>query len=219
MNVIPWDYWTRDRSPRPETTEILGALRHVMARNPDHPGANHFYIHAVEAGPNPEHGLVAADRLRDHAPNAGHLVHMPSHIYMRVGQYRDATRANERAVRADRDYIRRCQAEGFYPGVYYPHNLHFLWWAQLFEGRSREALSTAHRTARYAADSTCGPNPVLEAPRLRHLPAITLARFGRWSDVLAIVSPPMTNDFLVDRAVWHFARGLALVARGDAAAA
>ena len=219
MNTMPWDYWTRDRTPKPETEEILAALRFVMARDPDHPGANHFYIHAVEAGPNPELGLSSADRLREYAPNAGHLVHMPSHIYMRVGHYHDATLANERAVKADRQYIRHCRALGFYPGVYYPHNMHFLWWALLFEGRSKDALRAANVAASYALENYCGPSKAVEAPRLRHLPWLTLVRFGKWDDVLAIAQPPNTNDFLVDRALWHFTRGLALSAKKDSAAA
>jgi tetratricopeptide (TPR) repeat protein len=219
MNTMPWDYWTRDRTPKTETEEILSALRFVMARDPNHPGANHFYIHAVEAGPNPELGLPAADRLLDYAPAAGHLVHMPAHIYMRVGQYADAVAANERAVKADRDYIRHCRALGFYPGVYYPHNLHFLWWAQCFEGRSKDALRTAQQAASYALDNYCGPKKAPEAPRLRHLPWLTLARFGRWEDVLAIARPSNTNDFLVDRALWHFVRGLAFAAKQDATSA
>ena len=219
MVTMPWDYWTRDRTPKPETEEILAALRFVMSRDPSHPGANHFYIHAVEAGPHPEHGLAAADRLNNYAPGAGHLVHMPSHIYMRVGQYDDAVAVNELAVKSDRDYIRHCQALGFYPGVYYPHNIHFLWWAQLFEGRSKDALKTANQAATYAIDNYCGPRKALEAPRLRHLPWLTLARFGRWDDVLAVTQPPKTNDFLVDRAMWHFTRGLVFVAKKDLAAA
>jgi tetratricopeptide (TPR) repeat protein len=219
MDTMPWDYWTHDRTPKPETEEILGALRFVMARDPSHPGANHFYIHAVEAGPNPEDGLPAADRLRLYAPAAGHLVHMPAHIYVRVGQYHDAVLANERAVKADRDYIHQCRALGFYPGVYYPHNLHFLWWAQLFDGRSKDALRTANEAATYAADNYCGPSKALQAPRLRHLPWLTLARFGHWDEVLAIAQPPNTNDFVVDRALWHFTRGLAFAAQKNAAAA
>lgn len=215
MNTMPWDYWTRDRTPKPETEEILVALRFVMARNPNHPGANHFYIHAVEAGPNPGAGLGAADRLLRYAPAAGHLVHMPAHIYMRVGQYHDAVVANELAVKADKDYIRSCQAQGFYPGVYYPHNLHFLWWAQMFEGRSKDALRTANQAARYANDNYCGPSKAYEAPRLRHLPWLTQLRFGKWDEVLAVKQPADTNDFLVDRALWHFARGLAFAAKQD----
>jgi tetratricopeptide (TPR) repeat protein len=219
MNTMPWDYWTRDRTPKPETEEILAALRFVMTRDPDHPGANHFYIHAVEAGPHPEHGLPAADRLLNYAPAAGHLVHMPAHIYMRVGQYHDAVIANERAVKADRSYIRQCRALGFYPGVYYPHNLHFLWWAQVFSGQSRNALRTAQEAAAYAMENYCGPKKALEAPRLRHLPWLTMVRFGQWDATLALPQPPATNDFLVDRALWHFTRGLALSAKGNASAA
>lgn len=219
MNTMPWDYWTRDRTPKPETEEVLAALRFVMARDPNHPGANHFYIHAVEAGPDPELGLPAADRLATYAPAAGHLVHMPAHIYVRVGQYADAVAANERAVKADREYIRHCQALGFYPGAYYPHNIHFLWWAQLFEGRSKDALRTANQAAMYALDNYCGPKKAVEAPRLRHLPWLTLIRFGRWNEALAVAQPPSTNDFLVDRALWHFTRGLAFAARKDATAA
>ncbi|MBN8248954.1 MAG: hypothetical protein J0L84_16115 [Verrucomicrobia bacterium] len=219
MNTMPWDYWTRDRTPKPETGEILEALRFVLSRDPDHPGANHYYIHAVEAGPDPGLGTAAADRLRFAVPAAGHLAHMPSHIDMRVGRYHEAVEANVRAARADRDYVRHCRAQGFYPGVYYPHNLHFLWWAQVFEGSSRDALSTARRTVEYTLDSTCGPSPVLEAPRLRHLPWLTLARFGRWDELLAVPAPPGTNDFLVDRALWHFCRGWVLAGRQDPGAA
>jgi tetratricopeptide (TPR) repeat protein len=219
MNTMPWDYWTHDHSPKPETEEILSALRFVIARNPSHPGANHFYIHAVEAGPNPESGLAAADHLRNYAPSAGHLVHMPGHIYMRVGQYHDATLVNESAVKADLGYIQQCRALGFYPGVYYPHNMHFLWWSQLFEGRSKDALRTANDAATFAVDNYCGPKKALEAPRLRHLPWLTMARFGKWDDILAIAEPAKTNDFLVDQAVWHFVRGMAFNARKDVAAA
>src|SRR6185436_8293864 len=100
----------------------------------------------------------------------GHLVHMPAHIYVRVGQYGDAVRANERAAKADREYIRHCRAQGFYPGAYYPHNLHFLWWAHVFQGRSVEALRTARQAAQYARENYCGPTKAVEAPRLRHLP-------------------------------------------------
>lgn len=219
MDTMPWDYWTKDRSPKPETEDVLAALRFVLARNPDHAGATHFYIHAVEAGPTPELGLPSADRLARLVPQAGHLVHMPSHIYMRVGQYHDATVANERAVKADQSYIRNCKAQGFYPGVYYPHNLHFLWYAQAYEGRSAEALKSADKVALYAMENYCGPKKVLEAPRFRHLPWITSARFGKWDDVLKVPQPAVTNDFLVDRVFWHFARGLAFAAKKDADAA
>jgi tetratricopeptide (TPR) repeat protein len=219
MDTMPWDYWLKDRSPKPETEEAFAALREVLKRNPNHPGATHFYIHAVEAGPNPELGLPSADRLRTLVPQAGHLVHMPSHIYMRVGQYQDAEQVNQLAVKADRSYIQHCAAQGFYPGVYYPHNQHFLWYATLFEGRSAEALAAARQSETIARDNYCGPNKALEGPRFRHLPWLTLARFGRWNEVLQVPQPPATNDFLIDRAMWHFTRGLALAARGEPDAA
>jgi len=216
MDTMPWDYWAKDRSPKPETEEALAALRFVIARNPDHPGANHLFIHAVEAGPHPELGLPSADRLANFTSQAGHLVHMPSHIYIRVGQYHDAVLANERAAKADQSYIRHCRAQGFYPGIYYPHNLHFLWWAQMFEGRSADALRAANKVIEYAQDKICGPTVVLEAPRFRHLPWLTKARFGQWDDILRVPQPIGTNDFLVDRVMWHFTRGLAFAARHQA---
>ncbi len=219
MNLMPWDYWQPDGTPKPETAEVFATLRWVLQREPDNPGANHFYIHAVEAGPNPEWGIPSADRLLGFAPAAGHLVHMPSHIYIRVGQYDDAIIANQRAVKSDESYIRRVRAQGFYPGVYYPHNIHFLWFAQLMDGRSRDALRTADKAAQYAVDNSCGPSKAMEAPRLRHLPGLTAVRFGKWDEVLKIRRPADTNDFLVDRVMWHFCRGLASVGKGDVEAA
>jgi hypothetical protein len=121
------------------------------------------------AGPNPELGLLSADRLLNYAPQAGHLVHMPSHIYMRVGQYHDAEMANAKAIKTDQSYIRHCRAQGFYPGLYYPHNVHFIWYARLFQGRSADTLSAAQQAAALAYDNSCGPNKAVEALRL-HLP-------------------------------------------------
>jgi hypothetical protein len=213
MDTMPWDYWLKDRSPKPETEEAFEALQYVIKHNPDHSGANHFYIHAVEAGPNPEWGLPSAESLTGAVPQAGHLVHMPCHIYMRVGRYHDAELANRAAVKADRAYIRNCAAQGFYPGAYYPHNEHFIWYATLFQGRSADALAAARNTAAIALENYCGPKKAVEGPRLRHLPILTLARFGRWEEVLAIKQPAATNDFLIDRALWHFARGLAFAAQ------
>jgi len=140
-------------------------------------------------------------------------VHMPSHIYMRVGQYDDAIKSNQRAVKADQSYIRHCRAQGFYPGAYYPHNAYFLWYAYLFQGRVNDALDTAKMVAENAIENYCGPKKALEGARVRHLPWLTLARFGRWDDVLKIQQPPATNDFLIDRAMWHYTRGLAFAAQ------
>lgn len=217
MNTTPWDYWQADKkTPKPATAEALRLIERVMARTPDHPGANHIYIHLVEAGPEPWRGLPSASRLRRYAPAAGHLVHMPSHIYIRVGQYQDAVESNEEAARADRSYIAACQAQGFYPGVYYPHNQHFLWYALMFQGRAERSLDAAKQVASYALSPVCGTN-VLEKPRLTWLPIVTLLRFGKWQDVVELAEPPAELAF--DRAIWRFARARAFAALRNAGAA
>src|SRR5437763_2611101 len=126
MDTMPWNYWAEDGKPKPETAEALAALEGVLAKHPNHVGACHYYIHAVEASPHPERGLAAAHRLRDLVPGAGHLVHMPSHIYMRIGRYEEAVDANARAVAVDERYIAAAKPDGLYPMMYYPHNIDFL---------------------------------------------------------------------------------------------
>jgi tetratricopeptide (TPR) repeat protein len=217
MNTTPWNYWQADkRTPKPDTAEAIRAIEKVMMRIPDHPGANHIYIHLVEAGPAPERALPSASRLRRYAPAAGHLVHMPSHIYIRVGQYQDAVEANEEAARADRSYIAACQVQGFYPGVYYPHNMHFLWYALMFQGRAGRSLDAAKEVAAYASSPLCGTT-VAEKPRLTWLPIVTHLRFGAWDKVLATPEPVAEAAF--DRAIWRFARARAFAAKRDAAGA
>jgi tetratricopeptide (TPR) repeat protein len=217
MNTTPWDYWQADkRTPKPETKEAIQAIERVLARVPDHPAANHLNIHLVEAGPEPGRALPSASRLRRYAPAAGHLVHMPSHIYIRVGRYQDAVEANEEAAKADRSYIAACQVQGFYPGVYYPHNMHFLWYALMFQGRAERSLEAAKQVASYALSPLCGTN-VVEKPRLTWLPLVTRMRFGQWGEVLA--TPEPGQDLPLDCAIWRFARARAFAAQGDAAAA
>jgi tetratricopeptide (TPR) repeat protein len=217
MNTTPWDYWQPDkRTAKPETVDAIRAIEKVMARYPEHPGANHLYIHLVEAGPAAASALPSAGRLRRYAPAAGHLVHMPSHIYIRVGQYQDAVEANEEAAKADRSYIAACQVQGFYPGAYYPHNMHFLWYALMFQGRSERSLEAAKQVASYASSPLCGTT-VVEKPRLTWLPLVTHMRFGRWREVLATKEPE--KDLPMDRAIWRFARARAFAAKGDAVAA
>ncbi len=160
--------------------------------------------------------MPSAARLRRYAPAAGHLVHMPSHIYIRVGQYQDAVEANEEAARADRRYIAACQVQGFYPGVYYPHNLHFLWYALMFQGRAERSLEAAKQVASYALSPLCGTT-VFEKPRLTWLPLATQLRFGRWDAVLAAAEP--AAELAIDRVIWRFARARAFAAKGDAVAA
>lgn len=204
MDTMPWNYWTPEGQPRLGTQEIIDTLEHVLKLNPDHPGANHYYIHAVEASPNPERGLAAAYRLESLVPASGHLVHMPSHIYLRLGQYHLASEVNERAILADENYIAHCQAQGFYPANYYSHNVHFLWYASSMEGRRAKSLAAARKTAEIVTENAAEEMPHLAW--LRSVPLFAAARFGQWDDVLAAPMPKGNYE----KAMWHAARGQAL---------
>lgn len=207
MNTMAWDYWEADKvTPKPETHKIIGLIEAVLEQVPDHPGANHALIHLVEAGPDPARGLPSAERLKFYAPDAGHLVHMPSHIFMRTGRYQEAVLANERAAKADRGYIAECQIQGFYPGMYYPHNEHFLWWALTFQGRRAEASAKARQLVALAGSPMCG-TPVAEKPRFTHLELLTAVRFGEWDSILSAAEPPAAEA--LDRVMWHWARATA----------
>jgi tetratricopeptide (TPR) repeat protein len=208
MDTMPWDYYMEDRRPKAVTEELISSLEYVIAKDPQHPGANHFYIHAVEASPYPERALPSAKRLGAVAPGAGHLVHMPSHIYLRVGRYHDATLANEQAVKADEGYIAQCRAQGFYPAAYYPHNQHFLWYTFGMEGRSELAIETAREIDRMNDHQS-----LAEGKRFSPLLILTLARFGKWDEVLAQPKPPATELFAT--AMVHYARGMAQAGKLD----
>jgi len=211
MDTTPWDYWQADGKPRPATAEVLTALESVLERDPYHPGANHYYIHAIEASPEPERAEAAADRLGGIAPGAGHLVHMPAHIYLRVGRYADASEVNILAAAADESYITQCNVQGFYPALYYPHNIHFLWYTASIEGRSELALDSARRLARSVTDEQVRMFPEIEW--YRPVPTFTYARFAMWDRILTEPAPP--EDFLYSTAVWHYARGIAHASRGE----
>jgi len=213
MDLRPWDYWMPDGTPYAGTEEIIVLLESVMERNPKHPGALHLYIHLIEPTNQPERAEKAADALAPLAPGAGHLVHMPSHIYQRIGRYADSAAANERAALADEDYITQCRAQGLYPMAYYPHNIHFLWFAATAEGRSEVAIEAARKVASQISDETLEEMPMLSGFRV--IPYWALARFGRWEEVLALPAPP-EDPFLTG--AWHYVRGLAHVAMGDLAA-
>ena len=208
MDTMPWNYYTEDRKPKAVTEELIRALEFVIAKDPQHPGANHYYIHAVEASPYPERALPSAERLGEIAPGAGHLVHMPSHIYLRVGRYHRATLANEEAVKADQSYITQCRAQGFYPVAYYPHNQHFLWYTSVMEGRSALSISTAREIDRMNEHQS-----LAEGKRFSPLLILTLARFGKWDEALAQPHPPPHQLFAV--AMFHYARGMAQAAKLD----
>ena len=212
MDTMPWDYYMEDNRPKAVTEELIEALEFVISKDPQHPGANHFYIHAVEASPYPERALPSARRLGNIVPGAGHLVHMPSHVYLRVGRYHDATLTNEEAVKADQSYITQCRAQGFYPIAYYPHNQHFLWYTSMMEGRSELSLRTAREI-----DQMNEHQNLAERKRFSPLLVLTLARFGRWDEVLNTPLPP--TDQLFERAMFHYARGMSYAAKLDFAAA
>jgi hypothetical protein len=211
MDLRPWDYWTRDGTPYPGTDEIVVALKSVMERNPDHPGALHFWIHLMEPTDHPESAETAADRLLPLVPGAGHLVHMPSHIYVRIGRYADAVRSNTLAVQADEDYITQCRVQGFYPVSYYPHNVHFLWYAETMLGHSRPALAAARKVA-----AKMTPEVLQEAPMLQFFAAVpyhAMVRFGRWDEILQQPRPGDGAPLVVG--MYHFARGMAFSAKGQ----
>lgn len=215
MDLRPWNYWTRDMQPYPETVEILRVLESVLARNPNHPGAIHLYIHTVELG-RPELAEAAAERLRTLAPGAGHLVHMPSHIFRRIGRYADASKSNEDAIAADEDYITQCRAQGVYPLAYYPHNIHFLWDSATMEGRSRSAIEAARKSASKIPDGAWREVPLLH--QFLVAPLFAYTRFGQWELILKEPRPPEDSPFWTG--VWRYARGLAFTSTGklDAAA-
>jgi tetratricopeptide (TPR) repeat protein len=209
MDLRPWDYWTRDLKPYPETVETINVLESVLAINPNHPGAIHLYIHTVELA-RPELAEAGAERLWKLSPGAGHLVHMPSHIFRRVGRYGEASKSNEDAIAADEDYITQCRAQGVYPLAYYPHNIHFLWDSATMEGRSRVAIEAARKAASSIPADAWRKVPLLHQFLVAPLSAYT--RFGEWDLILNEPRPP--DDSLFWTGTWHYARGLALTATG-----
>jgi tetratricopeptide (TPR) repeat protein len=215
MDTMPWDYWVDPETPKPATREVLAALEAVMEANPNHPGALHLYIHAVEPSSQPELAEQAADRLGPLSPGAGHLVHMPSHIYLRVGRYHDASVANEKAAAADESYITQCRAQGFYPAAYYPHNVHFLYASSAFEGRSAVSIEAARKLT-----MNMTPEIVAEVPSTEEfvpMALYALARFGRWQEIAD--TPPPDPAWRYTTGVWHYVRGLSFAARDQLDAA
>ena len=215
MDLRPWGYWQRDGAPHEYTADIVALTEQVIARNAKHPGAVHMYIHLMEGTATPEKAERAADTLLTLMPAAGHMVHMPAHIYQRVGRYADAIKSNQLAIAADEDYISQCRAQGLYPMGYYPHNIHFLWFAATFDGQGALAIKSARELASKIDDETLKAAPFAAGFRLT--PYYALTRFGKWQEMLKEPEPPAFSVPL--RAVWHYARGLSFVATGQAAMA
>jgi len=214
MNLQPWDYWDEQGRPKGNTAEFVARLESIIERNPDHPGALHLYIHAVEASEAPERGVPAADRLRDLVPAAGHLVHMPAHIYARVGRYNDAVIANQKAIAADDNYLAACRpSPGVYPLGYVPHNHHFLWFAATMGGASETAMQAAESTRERTSDPELMRTPGFEAMQYFALtPLFAMVRFGRWDDIAATPAPDADLPYMV--AMWQYAQGVAAVRQG-----
>ena len=208
MDKRPWNYWDKKTGePYPGTGEIVAQLERVLRSDPHHPGACHYYIHAVEAVA-PEKAVPCAERLAALMPGAGHVVHMPAHIYIRVGRYADAIAANERAVHADQVFIEGQKPQGLYPLAYYPHNHHFLAFAATLAGKSALAIEAAKRTAATTPVEAAKQVPFLE-PYL-HYHYLTLVTFGRWDELLAMPLPPAELPY--SRGMTQYARGVALAA-------
>jgi len=218
MNTMPWAYWTEDGRPKPRTTDTMVALEGFLERYPQHPGANHLYIHLVESA-HPERGVEAAERLGTLVPGAGHLVHMPSHIFLRVGRYHDASLANQAAIEADQRYDAQCRAVGLYPVVYMPHNEHFLWASATAEGRSKVAITAARQLAQSVDETKMRESDFGTLQHFWVTPLYAMVRFGKWGDIL--LTPEPDDDLVYPRGVWHYARAIAFVrtARFDEAAA
>jgi tetratricopeptide (TPR) repeat protein len=210
MNLQPWDLWTREGEPKGRTLEIIAAIERVLELREDHPGANHFYIHAVEASTTPQRAVPAAERLAELVPGSGHLVHMPAHIFARVGRYDDACDYNERAIQVDRDYFAVAPPPNFY-SLYFVHNIHFLAWSAMMEGRYETAMTAARDLeagipADFLRDWTFVADGFM--PVTYHV----MIRFGKWDEILA--EPEPAEFRLVSRAMWRYARGVALSALG-----
>ena len=211
MNTMPWNYWAEDGNPKPDTIKVINAIESVLDKDPNHPLAIHLYIHAVEASSDPGRAEEAADRLADLVPGAGHLVHMPSHIYWRVGRYEDASLANIAAAKVDEEYIAQCNAQGFYPALYYPHNVHFLWAASTMEGMSDLSIESAIKVSNYVSPEQIRNIPFLEF--FHTIPLLSYVRFAKWDKVFSYERPD--DDFKFSNSIFNYALSVAHAANGN----
>lgn len=215
MDLRPWDLWSAAGEPRPETPEVIATLETVLARQSDHPGATHYYVHTMEASPTPEKAVPAAEKLGARVPGASHLVHMPSHIWIRVGRYADAIDANARATQVDARRVARHGAGGFY-ALYRAHNFHFLMWAAMFDGQRSVALKAARDTVAQIPLETVRAMPQFLEGFLGS-PYHVMVRFGMWDELLR--EPPPAADFVATTAMWRYGRALAFASLGRVAEA
>src|SRR5499427_3742285 len=209
MNLHPWGLWELDGTPREGTEEIVTTLESVIKRDPNHLGAIHYYIHAVEASKSPERALAGANRLAALAPAAGHIVHMPAHVYIRTGDYAAAVKTNQEAAAVDQAYIKASGAQGIYPLMYYSHNLHFIAMCSAMNGDYAEANKNADLLAAHVAPHVKGMPP-LEG--FMTIPIAVDVRFHKWNEILKMPKPD--SEMKITTVFWHFARGMALASKG-----
>ncbi len=214
MNLHPWDLYEKDGHPKEWTEPILYTLEQILTKHPDHCGANHFYIHAVESSKTPEKGLKSAQIFDgDLVPNAGHLVHMPSHIYIRTGDYHKGTLSNIRAIAVDSAYVNACNAQGAYPLAYFPHNQHFMAATATLEGNSKWAMYAADEVAKNANTQ------LMKEPgwgTLQHyytIPFYVYVKLGKWDEILKMTNKVPELDY--PQAMLHYARGMAFLGKGQ----
>ncbi len=210
MNTVPWNYWDKEGNPSTNIKEAKTALEKAMEMEPENPGGHHYYIHMVEL-PYPDMGVASADKLVTLMPGAGHIVHMPSHIYIRVGRYLDAVKVNQVAIQADEDYIAQCFAQGLYPLAYYPHNIHFLWSSASLLGASDIAIDAAKKTAEKVPTGELVTLPFLQD--FAATPLLAYTRFGKWNEILTIPAP--SQDIKHLSLIRHYARGIAFIRKGN----
>jgi tetratricopeptide (TPR) repeat protein len=211
MDVRPWNYWTRDGVPYDETRSAVAALEAVLAKHPHHPGALHYWVHLWEPTDTPERAEAEADRLLPLMPAAGHIVHMPAHIYHRVGRHLDVVKSNRLAVAADEDYISQCRAQGMYPLGYYPHNIHFIWMGATAAGQSQTAIEAADKVAAAVSRDSLATVPILQGFLV--VPYWARVQFARWDDILADKGPSHETPFT--RGAWLYARAMAFAGKGQ----
>jgi hypothetical protein len=209
MNLRPWRLYKKDGTPEPGTDKIVAALEGVMKRDANHPGANHYYIHAVEASKSPDRATAQAQRLESLVPGAGHLVHMPAHIYIRTGQYAKSAKSNADAAAVDEKYFKATGSSGLYAMMYYTHNLQFESAAAMFSGNLAQARAAAQRTEKFA-DPIADQMVMIEPFAAQEL--VVLVRFGQWRDILEV--KPAAPTRALQTALYHFAHGAALAATG-----
>ena len=213
MDMHPWNLWNKDGTPQPWTPEIMTVLKKCIQLEPKHAGANHFYVHAAEMSKHAEDALASADLLRTLVPGSGHLVHMPSHTYMRIGRYHEGVVTNQKAVEVDSLYLEACHAQGAYPLAYYPHNYHFIAACATFDGESKIALEGAIKTANHAHKKLLRDPAWATLQHYYSIPWYVEAKLGLWEDILHAKAPE--KDLKYPLVVWHYAQGIAMLSKNN----